>query len=134
MGFLLCSVFCFAWLLGSLTCTFPLLFPIHPQSQRYLFLTPFFFISQIPDKVLERHPRRTVRDNESFSSTSSQCRHSDDESGNYAVCDDYDDDNNNHTNNNGRNGRNVGIRSVARRLSTFEDGDAAMVPRNGRNS
>ena len=77
---------------------------------------------QIPDKVLEYCPPKTVRDSES---SSLQSQPSDDESGNYIIHDES-----HKVPNNGKPA------PRPRRLSTYEDGDAVMDPesRGTRNS
>ena len=78
---------------------------------------------QIPDKVLEHRPRKTVQDGES---SPPQSRPSDDESGNYIIH-----DTTSHARGGQQNGK-LGSASRPRRLSMYEDGDAVMDPESGK--
>ena len=75
---------------------------------------------QIPDKILEHRPRRTVGDTES---SSPQSRPSDDEPGNYIIHD--------ASRTIGQNGRPT---PRPRRLSMYEDGEAVMDSESGKTS
>ena len=76
---------------------------------------------QIPDKVLEHRPRKTVQDGES---SPPQSRPSDDEPGNYIIHD---------TTSHSRGGQQDGRPAPRpRRLSMYEDGDAVMDPESGK--
>ena len=115
--FAACSTF-LSYLVRLPVCV-PTFHSSHPSlSNVYI---PFLFdnLLQIPDKVLEHRPRRTVRDSES--SSSPQSRPSDDEPGNYIVHDDP-----SHKAQNGRPG------PRPRRLSMYEDGEGVMDPESGK--